>query len=227
METSAKHKIVLIDGHEIVRVGLAQIINAEPDLIVVAQCGDAQTGLQEIINQKADVVLVDINVSGTSVFDVLKSALQQIPHLKIIFLTGDTTDTNVEKAFFSGASGFVTKKESLSTIVSAIREVIGQRVPYLSSEVKQRLINLGRLSQETSNESLLRNLLAKKSLLSAREIEVLSCVARGQSAKQIAGNLHISAKTVERHKSNIMSKLSLHTQVDLTRYAIREGIISA
>lgn len=227
MEASTKHKIVLIDDHEIVRLGLSHIINAEHDLEVVAQSGDAQSGLHEILTHKPEIAVVDINMPGMNAFDMVKTALVQRPELKVIFLTAYSTDSNVEKALSVGASGFVTKSESLGNIVTAIREVMANHVPYLSGDVKQRMVAIGRISKDATTEAIAKSIAHKKSLLSPREIEVLSCVARGQSAKQIASTLHISAKTVERHKSNIMSKLSLHTQVDLTRYAIREGIISA
>jgi DNA-binding NarL/FixJ family response regulator len=227
METFIKQRIVLIDDHEIVRLGLSHVINAEKDLEVIAQSGDAQSGLHEILSHKPDIAVVDINMPGMNVFDMVRTALVQMPQLKVIFLTAYSTDSNVEKALSAGASGFVTKSESLGNIVIAIREVLAGHTPYLSSDVKQRMVLLGRISKDATTEAIAKSMSSKKNLLSPREVEVLSCVARGQSAKQIAGTLHISAKTVERHKSNIMSKLSLHTQVDLTRYAIREGIISA
>ncbi len=227
METTAKRKIVLIDDHEIVRLGLSHIINAERDLEVVAQSANAQNGLQEILSHKPDIAVVDINMPGMNAFEMVKAALTQRPELKVIFLTAYSTDSNLERALSVGASGFVTKSESLGNIVVAIREVLANHIPYFSSDVRARMVSVGRISKDATTEVIAKTVAARKSLLSPREIEVLSCVAQGQSAKQIAGTLHISAKTVERHKSNIMSKLSLHTQVDLTRYAIREGIISA
>jgi DNA-binding NarL/FixJ family response regulator len=142
--------------------------------------------------------------------------------MKIVFLTAHNTDVNVERALASGAAGFVTKSESLTAIVTALREVTAGRAPYLSDDVRARMI-VGVKSTSAGAPTVA----SRKSLLSPREVEVLCCVAQGQSAKQIASVLTISSKTVERHKSNIMAKLNLHTQVDLTRYAIREGIISA
>jgi DNA-binding NarL/FixJ family response regulator len=231
MNSTLKTKIVLIDDHEIVRLGLSHVINAEADLAVVAQSNDAQSGLVEIMKHRPDVAVVDINMPGTSVFEMVQVALRQLPTLKVIFLTAYNTDTNVERALSSGASGFVTKGESLGTIVSAICEVLGGRVPFLSNDVRGRVVTTKRITAvaEVSPETAVQAqiITARKNLLSPREIEVLCCVAQGQSAKQIATVLNISSKTVERHKSNIMAKLSLHTQVDLTRYAIREGIISA
>ena len=231
MDGTTKTKIILIDDHEIVRLGLSHVINAEKDLSVVAQSNDAQSGLVEIMKHRPDVAVVDINMPGTSVFEMVQVVLKQLPTLKVIYLTAYNTDTNVERALASGASGFVTKGESLGPIVSAIREVVGGRTPFLSEDVRSRVVKSGRIAPMIGNNAAANAptmlMTARKNLLSPREIEVLCCVAQGQSAKQIATVLSISSKTVERHKSNIMAKLSLHTQVDLTRYAIREGIISA
>ena len=223
-----KTKILLIDDHEVVRLGLSHLINAEPDLTVVAQSCDAQSGLIEIMKHRPDVAVVDINMPGTSVFDMVHVALKQLPSLKVIYLTAYNTDSNVERALASGAAGFITKGESLGTIVSAIREVIKGRTPFLSQEARERM-GTGTRQAAVGGKHIGENAGAatRKNPLSPRELEVLCCVAQGQSAKQVANTLNISAKTVERHKSNIMAKLSLHTQVDLTRYAIREGIISA
>jgi DNA-binding NarL/FixJ family response regulator len=219
---NSKKKVVLIDDHEIVRLGLSQIINSDQDFEVVGQCSDAQSGLSMINQHRPDVAVVDINMPGNGAFEMAQVALRQYPSMKIVFLTAHNTDVNVERALASGAAGFVTKSESLTAIVTALREVTAGRAPYLSDDVRARMI-VGVKSTSAGAPTVA----SRKSLLSPREVEVLCCVAQGQSAKQIASVLTISSKTVERHKSNIMAKLNLHTQVDLTRYAIREGIISA
>jgi DNA-binding NarL/FixJ family response regulator len=219
---NSKKKVVLIDDHEIVRLGLSQIINSDQDFEVVGQCSDAQSGLTMINQHRPDVVVVDINMPGNGSFEMAQVAMRQFPNMKIVFLTAHNTDVNVERALASGAAGFVTKSESLTAIVTALREVTSGRAPYLSDDVRGRMI-VG----VKSTSAGVPTVASRKSLLSPREVEVLCCVAQGQSAKQIATVLAISSKTVERHKSNIMAKLNLHTQVDLTRYAIREGIISA
>jgi DNA-binding NarL/FixJ family response regulator len=220
-----KHRVILIDDHEIVRAGLSAVINAEPDLLVVGQQSDAQSGLASIETHKPDVVVVDINMPGASVFDTVQSALRSLPNLKVIFLTAFSSDSNLERAMQCGASGFITKSESLSTIVNAIREVVAGRQPFFSDDVRGRIISSPRANGASALNQM-SSIAARRSLLSAREQEILCCVAQGQSAKQIATLLNISAKTVERHKSNIMTKLHLHTQVELTRYAIREGMIA-
>ena len=222
IEHDSKIKIALIDDHEIVRAGLSSVICAEDDLQVISQCADAQEGLREILALKPDVAIVDVSMPGSSPFEMVQVALRAHPKLKVIFLSAYNTDSNVERAISSGASGFITKTESLSTIVNAIRDVVGGQSPVFSIDVRSRVVtptSLGPGGQPAQSTS-------RKSLLSPREVEILCCVARGQSARQIATLLTISAKTVERHKSNIMTKLQFHTQVELTRYAIREGMIN-
>lgn len=221
---AVKRKVLLVDDHEIVRAGLSAVISAEADLEVVDQKADAHAGLQCIESLKPDVVVVDINMPGSSPFDMATAAQRSQPTLKVIFLTAFNTDSNLERALQCGAAGFVSKSESLTTIVEAIREVLDGKGPYFSTDVKQRVVTTPRFKGPLNADTQLFS--ARKSLLSPREQEILCCVAQGQSAKQIAQMLSISAKTVERHKSNIMTKLHLHTQVDLTRYAIREGMIA-
>lgn len=222
---SQKHRVILIDDHEIVRAGLSAVIGAEQDLLVVDQQSDAQSGLNSIETHKPDVVVVDINMPGSSVFDSVQSAIRSLPTLKVIFLTAFSSDSNLERAMQCGAAGFITKSESLGTIVTAIREVVAGRAPFFSNDVRSRIVTTPRVGNAIATNQL-TSLSARRSLLSPREQEILCCVAQGQSAKQIATLLTISAKTVERHKSNIMTKLHLHTQVELTRYAIREGMIA-
>jgi DNA-binding NarL/FixJ family response regulator len=127
-----KKKVVLIDDHEIVRLGLSQVINADPGLEIVAQSGDAQTGLTQITTLEPDVAVVDIQMPGSSVFEMIERAKKLKPHLKIIVLSAHHTDTNVERAMAAGASGFVTKSESLSTIARAIHAVLSGDLPFIS-----------------------------------------------------------------------------------------------
>jgi two-component system, NarL family, response regulator LiaR len=239
MNSSKKTTIALIDDHEIVRLGLGYIINAESDLTVVSQSGDAQSGLDKILALRPDVAIVDISMPGVSGFEMVKVARQQVPTLKVIFLTAYNSAQNLELALASGAAGFVTKGESLGSIVTAIREAVLGHTPYLSRDIRTTVVSAPNIADALSaaNRSIPEGALVgrvgttplktKHTSLSPREQEILCCVAQGQSAKQIANNLSISSKTVERHKSNIMAKLHLHNQVDLTRFAIREGLITA
>ncbi|MCX6126849.1 MAG: response regulator transcription factor [Proteobacteria bacterium] len=226
--SALKQKIILVDDHEVVRSGLSAIIGAEADLEVIDQFSNAASALECIVATGPDFVVIDVNMPGLSPFEMTVSARRVLPTLKVIFLSAFGTDTNLQRALTSGASGFVSKSEAVTTIVTAIRTLTEADGPFISEDLKERIKSYPQLIPGTSDKKFDRpSLRVKKSLLSPREYEILCSVAQGQSAKQIASILSISAKTVERHKSNIMTKLHLHTQVDLTRFAIREGIISA
>jgi DNA-binding NarL/FixJ family response regulator len=228
-EPREKLKVLVIDDHEIVRNGLVTMINSQIDMAVVAQCTDASSGYSEILLQKPDVVVTDISMPGLSPFEMVDKAKDNLPQLKVVFLTAFSTDGNIARCMRAGGSGFVTKIDPITTILDAIREVMKGEA-YYSDEAKKLFVE--KPHQETSENNGLSNgggpveLMVRKELLSPREVEVLCCVAKGSTAKQIADTLKISAKTVERHKSNIMSKLEIHSQVDLARYAIREGLVA-
>ncbi|MCX6118855.1 MAG: response regulator transcription factor [Proteobacteria bacterium] len=219
-----KKTVVLIDDHEVVRAGLSTIISAENDLTVVAQKSDAISGLDCIKSHLPDIAVLDINMPGAGSFDMASKAMSIHPDLKVIFLTAHDTDANLEMAIKSGASGFITKSESLTSIVEGIRQSLSASIPYFSADIRKRLLQ-NQVIDEKGN-ILKTDVLQKHQILSQREKEILFHVASGKSAKQIASTLHISSKTVERHKSNIMAKLQLRTQVELTKYAIKEGIIA-
>ena len=215
-------KVVVVDDHEVVREGLVTMINTQTDMEVIGNYGDADTALEVIKDETPDLIMSDISMPGLSPFEMVKRSKEQNPQLKVLFLTAYSTDGNLERALRAGGSGFITKVEPMNIILQAIRTVSsGEK--FFSDEVQGRIVGSQcKNLDETGDEDLT----VRRELLSPREVEVLCCVARGLTAKQIANTLHISAKTVERHKSNIMAKLGIHSQVDLARYAIREGLIA-
>lgn len=214
-------KVIVVDDHEVVREGLVTMINTQPDLEVVGDCSDAEAALSLISDTNPDVVMSDISMPGLSPFEMVKRSKEQNPSLNVLFLTAYSTDGNLERALRAGGTGFITKVEPMNTIFEAIRTV-SRGEKYFSEEIRERVIKQGENEAKGEDDQMV----VRRELLSPREVEVLCCVARGLTAKQIATSLHISAKTVERHKSNIMSKLGIHSQVDLARYAIREGLIT-
>lgn len=216
--------IIVIDDHEVVRKGLVSIINTQTDMEVVAHCGDPESGTKFVEQHKPDLVLTDISMPGSSPFEMVRKIKDTDPATKVIFLTAYSSDSNLERALRAGAQGFLTKTDPIEEVMTAIRKVrAGEK--YFSGEIKDRIVQNGE-NANGSDSAPQDDVTVRRELLSPREIEVLCCVGRGQTAKQIAQNLKISAKTVERHKSNIMAKLGIHSQVDLARYAIREGLIN-
>ncbi|MEZ4744243.1 MAG: response regulator transcription factor [Bdellovibrionota bacterium] len=219
-----KIRIVVIDDHQVVREGLVAMINAQIDMEVVGSCDNPVRGYELIDETSPSIVITDISMPEGAPFEMVKEAKQKLPNLKVIFLTGYGTDSNLERALRSGGEGFICKNEPMQDFIEAIREIEAGHT-YFSREISDRIVK-GNEGEE-QNGIYSEELVVRKELLSSREVEVLCCVAKGLTAKQIAGALKISAKTVERHKSNIMAKLRIHSQVDLARYAIREGYIVA
>jgi len=219
-EDSASLKVIVIDDHEVVREGLVIVINGQPDMKVVGEANTAKDGLELLRKTKPDIIITDISMPGEDAFEFTKEFRLAAPDAKVIFLSAYATDFNLEKAIKSGGAGFIAKSEPSLKIVNALRDVVNGNT-YLSSEVAHRVVQL------PDNHMDLRKVVIKRELITPRELEVLCRVAKGLTAKEIAKSLNISSKTVERHKSNIMGKLGIHTQVDLARYAIREGLVSA
>ncbi len=219
MPSNEKHRIVIVEDHVLVREGMVALLNGEPDFQVVAEVTDALEAINVINELKPDIVLTDIGMPN-SPFEMVRSCLKHNPSLKVIFITAFSTDLNLERALMIGAKGFISKGTQSRVLCEAIRQVIvGSE--YFSEDIRERVTAIKNNRRGDADGTSSRH-----RLLSPREFEVLHCVAKGMSAKAIAQELHISVKTVDRHKSNIMAKLNIHNQVDLTRYAIREGLIS-
>lgn len=212
-------KVLLIHEHTILREGLVSILERFKDMQVLARsCEQAQDDAPEQSFQP-DVIITDFSMDGAGPFELARKIKLQQPKAQILFLVNQVTDGNLERGLLAGASGFLAKNESVEGILAAIRQVhVGKR--YFSEDIKKRLVS--RHSYDPNQSSYT----PRRALLSPREIEVLCCVAKGMKAKNIGKNLHITAKTVERHKSNIMAKLGLHSQVDLAIYAIKEGYVN-
>ncbi|MFK7827776.1 MAG: LuxR C-terminal-related transcriptional regulator [Oligoflexales bacterium] len=212
-------RVLLVNDHILLREGLVSLLEKFKDINVVAHCGDANHGFQYADEHNPDVVITDFSMDSASPCELARRIKHQRPKSQIIFMISQVTDGNLERGLMSGASGFLSKDETLEGIINAIRFVhMGKR--YFSEEIKKRLVS--RHSYDP-NQSIYT---PRRALLSPREIEVLCCVAKGMKAKDIGKSLHITAKTVERHKSNIMAKLGLHSQVDLAIYAIKEGYVN-
>jgi DNA-binding NarL/FixJ family response regulator len=212
-------KFLIVDDYVLLREGLVALLDKVPDIQVVGRCSDTRSGIYMIEKLEPDVILVDISMAGTSPFELARRAKILHPASKVLFFVKEITDSSIEQGLRCGAYGFITKSESIEGIMSAIRKA-KEGTKYFSEEIRNRIIANHSIDPNHDNYA------PRRSLLSPREIEVLCCVARGMKAKVIGKTLHITAKTVERHKSNIMAKLGLHSQVDLAIYAIKEGYVT-
>ena len=213
-------RIVLADDHGLVREAMRKVLESEIDLSVVAVVGNADEALRKAIELEPDVVLMDIDMPGMYCFQAAKTIKKRCPKTRVIMLSAFFHDRYIEQAIGVEAAGYVTKSESPDSVVKAIRAAMNG-LTYFSPEVQARVI------ADASGVRLANEGSTRVSSLTEREIEVLRYLARGMSAQEIAKTMYISVKTVDRHKANLMNKLDIHDRVELTRFAIREGLAEA
>lgn len=213
--------VLLAEDHQIVREGLKIILDAEADINVV---GEASTGRQAVdLVQKLHpaVVVMDIAMPVLNGLEATRQIMDAAPETKVLILSAHGDDAYIEKATALGASGFLLKQTSAHVLSDAIRE-IDKGNTYFSSSISKRLHQ--RRPGELDRKGRLQ---ADAIQLTPREAEVLQLIAEGDANKQIADELGISIKTVEKHRSHLMNKLCIHDTAGLTRYAIEEGIIES
>lgn len=208
-------KILLADDHAFICEMLSVQLEAA-GLEIVATAHDATEALAAARRTRPGVAVLDIDMPGLCVFDVVRQLRDEMPDLRVILLSAHVTDHFVDRALELEVSGYAQKTESLPSIVRAILLVAeGRR--YFSDNVRKRIeLAEGQLRVQTPRSPI--------ATLTPREVEILVYVARGLSKKEIADLIHRSVKTVDQHCTNLMTKLEIHDRVDLARFAIREGI---
>src|SRR5438093_464942 len=210
-----KYRLLMADDHMLVLEGLKRILEAEFDLVGMAENG--RELLRQAEELKPDVVLVDISMPMLNGIDATRQLLKQNPHTKVIFVTMHADSDYVAEAFRAGASGYLLKRSAASELVSAIQEVMKGRYYVTPLVTREALSPLFGGTPEPRKLA---------TTLTTRQREVLQLVAEGRSLKEIAAMFKVSAKTVEFHKSALMDKLGIHTTAELTRYAIEHGLIA-
>ena len=211
-------RVLLADDHPIVRQGLRNLLTSEKDFDVIGEASNGLTALELVDKLRPDVLVVDLMMPGLNGLEVIRRAKHSLPILRIIVLSMQNADAYVVDALKLGASGYVLKDTGPAELIQAIKDVVaGQR--YLSPALSERLTKTSIQQPGESPEDPYKR-------LTNREREVLQLAAEGHTSTEIAARLFISARTVELHRSNVMSKLSLHSQNDLLRYALKYGILS-
>jgi two-component system, NarL family, response regulator NreC len=213
-----KKRVVIAEDHKILRQGLRSLLSTSEDLEVVGEAGDGMSAIRIIKEADPDLVLLDLNMPKMDGIAVIKEIKQRSPETKILALTMHRKEDYVLEVFNSGGDGYCLKSSGHEDLMMAIQAVLaGKR--YISPEISGLVL-------EGYLES--RKTIKKKSsfeTLTQREKEVLKLVGEGYQNKEIADYLCISAKTVEKHRANIMQKLDLHTASALTAYAIEKGLV--
>jgi DNA-binding NarL/FixJ family response regulator len=212
-----KRKVFIVDDHPIVREGLAQMINREPDLAV---CGDAQEmreALQAIDVQKPHILIVDISLNGPDGLDLLKNIRSKDPSLPVLVLSMHDEAIYAERALRAGANGYIMKQEATDRVLVALRRILNREI-YVSDRIADKMLRrfVGGRSGVDQRSPL--------DALSDRELEVLHLIGEGHGTRQIAEELHLSVKTVESYQSHLKEKLALKNSRELMQYAIQSAL---
>ena len=218
---SEKVRVLLVDDHTVVRQGLRVLLEAEPDMCIV---GEAETGRQAVQLTKKylpDVVVMDIAMPMLNGLEATRQVLKEVPAAKVLVLSSYSDEEYVHQLTEAGAAGYLLKQTAATDLIKAIREVKKGNASF-SPQISRRLL-------ENYREAFLSGTPVRKrrDALTSRESEVLQLIAEGRPNKQIAAELCISIKTVEKHRQQVMNKLNIHDIAGLTRYAISKGIIEA
>lgn len=215
--TPLKTRIVLADDHAVVRRGLRLVLDAEPDLQVVAEAGDGLAAVEAAMADGVDLAVFDITMPRLTGLQAAERVTKQRPDLRVLILSMHDNEQYFFEALRAGASGYVLKSAADRDLVEACRATM-RGEPFVYPGAVRALVRdwLARAAQGGADAA---------DPLSSRELEVVKLIAEGYSGRQIAAELVLSEKTVERHRSNILEKLGLSDRVELTRYAIRRGLI--
>lgn len=208
-------RVLLADDHPVLRQGLRKLLDQETWLEVVGEAGDGPAAIEQAAALEPDVIVMDIGLPGLNGVDATRQIRAHHPRIRIVALSIHTSRRMVAEMLAAGADGYVFKMASFEEVVRAIRAVLrGHR--YLSPGAAEALEAARNGDGDTSVFER----------LTPREREVLQLLAEGSTSKEIAFDLGISPKTVDVHRKNVMDKLDLDSLADLTRYAMREGLIT-
>jgi DNA-binding NarL/FixJ family response regulator len=212
-----KTRIMLADDHAVVRNGLRMVLEAQPDLEVVAEAGDGAEAVRRGLEDDVDLAVIDITMPRMTGLHAAGELHRRRPILRILMLSMHENERYLYEALKAGASGYVLKSVADRDLVEACRAAMrGERFLYPGAMTPLIADFLHRAR---------RDLPVREDPLSPREQEIVKLVAEGYTNKQIAETLVISEKTVERHRANVLEKLGMRDRVELTRYAIRHGLI--
>jgi len=212
-----KIRVLLVDDHTLFREGIRALLESQPDIKIISEAEDGHTAVKMALDLDPDLVLMDITMPLLNGLDCAQKIKRKKPEIQILILTMHENEEYIRNALAFGASGYILKDASAEELISAVRSVHrGELVlsPAITSLVVLNYLRWGDSYNQDSTE-----------FLSPREREVLQLIAEGHTNKQIAEILCISIKTVQAHRTNLMSKLDLHDKGELIKYAIQKKII--
>ena len=210
-------RILIADDHEVARRGIRALLEAHPGWEVCGEASDGREAVNSARELKPDVVLLDIGMPSLNGLDATRQIIAATPETRILILTMHDSEQVVREVLAAGALGFLLKSDAGRDLIAAV-EAIQHRRTFFTTRVAQLVLE-GYLHPSAEGSRDFR------SALTPREREVIQLLAEGKTTKEVATTLNLSVKTAETHRTNLMRKLDLHSVVDLTLYAVRNGIV--
>ncbi len=210
---TAPKRILIVDDHPMMRTGLAQLIDNEPDLKVAAEADTAGQAINLVSKQKFDLALLDISLPDKNGLELIKDVRALRPEMPVLVVSMHDEMIYAERVLRAGGRGYIMKQEGGEKFLHAIRQVLAGQV-FVSEKMSARILEVFSGRQSENSGSPVRK-------LSDREFEVFQLIGQGIGTRAIADQLHLSVKTVEVHRANIKEKLVLKTATELVRYAVR------
>ena len=217
MPTPLKTKVLLADDHTVVRQGLRMVLDSAPDLEVVAEASDGAEAVERALAEDVDLAVLDVSMPRMTGLQAAHELSRRKPEMRLLMLSMHDNEQYFFEALKAGASGYVLKTVANRDLIEACRATM-RGEPFLYPAAVRALVRdyLDRASrgEETPEDPL-----------TPRELEVVKLIAEGMTSDEIARELFISKKTVDRHRANVLEKLGMRNRVELTRYAIRRGLV--
>lgn len=214
-------RILIADDHEVARRGIRAVLENHPGWEVCGEAKDGRESVELAATTRPDLILLDIGMPNLNGLEAARQILTTDPDIAILILTMHDSDNVVREVLRAGARGFLLKSDAGRDLVAAVEALQSQRT-FFTTRVSQMVLD-GFLDREKTGQSIKRD--DSSDVLTSREREVIQLLAEGKTSKEVAVALNLSVKTAETHRTNLMRKLDLHSVADLTRYAVRNGIV--
>ncbi len=212
MNTPDKNAVLIVEDHEIFRLGIRELINHEPDLAVCGEADDVESARTLIRKLRPDLVIIDITLKKSNGMDLIKEISAHYKSMKTLVLSMHDELLYAERSLQAGAQGYIMKQETSRSIVKAIRHILAGNI-YVSQEIMDNLLERVRTGQDSLEKPPVDN-------LSDRELEVLGMIGQGKSTGDIAANMNLSVSTISTYRERIKEKLNLKNAAELMRYAV-------
>ena len=216
-------RILIADDHEVARRGIRSLLESHPGWEGCAEAKDGRDAVELATSTKPDLVLLDIGMPNLNGLEAARQILATSPNAAILILTMHDSDNVIREVLRAGARGFLLKSDAGRDLVAAVEALESQKT-FFTPRVSQMVLD-GFLNREKKRSEIEDVANSSGDLLTAREREVIQLLAEGRTSKEVAVTLNLSVKTAETHRTNLMRKLGLHSVADLTRYAVRNGIV--